>query len=59
MSIFKSFSEFLITGIVVIVSYIIYFVLGVVITFLLGLPIAFGIKMITDFISMIFGNLKL
>jgi hypothetical protein len=54
MSIFKSISEFLATGAVLIVSYLLYFVITVVITFVLGLPIALGIKMIIDFINIMF-----
>jgi len=37
-----------------IVSYLLYFVITVVITFVLGLPIALGIKMIIDFINIMF-----
>jgi len=50
----KSILEFFVTGAAVVVGYVLYFVTTVILTFLLGLPIAFGIKMILDFITTIF-----
>lgn len=52
----KSFMEFLVTGLVVIVSYFVYFTVASILTFLLGLPIAIGIKVILDFMEIIFTN---
>ena len=52
----KSFTEFLVTGMVVILSYFIYFVMASILTFLIGLPIAIGIKVILDFMQIIFTN---
>lgn len=46
--------EFFITGVTVIITYCLYFVMMVVGTFLLGLPIAFGIKLILEFMKILF-----
>ena len=56
MSILKSLSEFLITGAALIVTYCIYFVSAAVATFVVGLPIALGVKMILDFMKILFTN---
>lgn len=50
----KSILEFLATGITVIAGYIIYCVATVILTILVGLPIAAGIKIILDFIGILF-----
>jgi hypothetical protein len=54
MNILKSLGEFLATGAVLIVSYVFYFVIMAITTFVLGLPIALGIKVILDFMKIIF-----
>ena len=54
MNILKSFGEFLATGAVLVVSYVIYFVITAITTFVLGLPIALGIKVILDFMKIMF-----
>lgn len=51
----KYLGEFILTGIVVITSYLLYFVIMSIATFLVGLPIAFGIKIILDFMTILFG----
>jgi hypothetical protein len=54
MNILKSLGEFLATGSVLIVSYVLYFVIMSITTFVLGLPIALGIKVILDFMKIMF-----
>ena len=54
MNILKSLGEFLVTGAILIVSYSLYFVIMAITTFVLGLPIALGIKVILDFMKIIF-----
>jgi hypothetical protein len=54
MNILKSLGEFLATGAVLIVSYVLYFVIIAITTFVLGLPIALGIKVILDFMKIMF-----
>jgi|688.fasta_scaffold512692_2 hypothetical protein len=54
MNILKSLGEFLATGAVLIVSYVLYFVIMAITTFVLGLPIALGIKVILDFMKIMF-----
>lgn len=51
---FKSITEFLLTGFAVIVSYALYFIIAVFMTVLIGLPIGFGIKFIADTVSSFF-----
>lgn len=53
----KSFMEFLITGAMVIVGYILYFISVFIITVLLGLPIVYGVKIIIDIINLFFGGI--
>ena len=50
----KAIAEFFITGISVVVVYLTYCVVAIVSTLLLGFPIAVGIKMITDILSVLF-----
>jgi hypothetical protein len=54
MNILKSLGEFLATGAVLIVSYVLYFAIMAITTFVLGLPIALGIKVILDFMKIMF-----
>jgi hypothetical protein len=54
MNILKSLGEFLVTGAILIVSYSLYFVIMAITTFVLGLPIALGIKVILDFMKIMF-----
>jgi hypothetical protein len=54
MNILKSLGEFLATGAVLIVSYVLYFVIMAITTFVLGLPVALGIKVILDFMKIMF-----
>jgi hypothetical protein len=56
MSLLKSLGEFLATGAVLVVGYFLYFTSAAIITFILGLPIAFGVKMILTAINMMFTN---
>jgi hypothetical protein len=56
MSLLKSFGEFLATGAALVVGYILYFASAVIITFIVGLPIAFGVRMILLAINMMFTN---
>jgi len=53
----KQIIEFLATGLVLIGSYFVYFILAVMATFLVGLPIVFGIKLVLQFIEVFFGTL--
>lgn len=53
----KQIVEFLATGLVLIASYFLYFVLVVMATFVVGLPIVFGIKLILQFMGVFFGTL--
>lgn len=53
----KQFIEFLATGFVFIASYFLYFILAVIATFVVGLPIVFGIKLILQFIEVFFATL--
>ena len=50
----KAIAEFFITGISVVVVYLTYCAVAIVSTLLLGLPIAVGIKMINDILSVLF-----
>lgn len=52
----KSFLEFLGTGIFVIIGYITYFIVGVISTFMIGLPIGIGIYLINDAIKYLFSG---
>lgn len=52
----KYLGEFILTGIVVIISYLLYFVMITIATFLIGLPIAIGVKVILDFMTILFGT---
>lgn len=53
----KQIIEFLATGLVLIASYFLYFILAVMATFVAGLPIVFGIKLILQFMEVFFGTL--
>lgn len=52
----KSFIEFLMTGAMLVIGYILYFVCMFLGTFIIGLPIAFGIKFLIDIVSVFFGG---
>ncbi len=52
----KSFIEFLMTGVMLVIGYILYFVCMFLGTFIIGLPIAFGIKFLIDIVSVFFGG---
>jgi hypothetical protein len=54
----KSFMEFLVTGAVVIVGYFVYFVTAFIITIIIGLPIAFGIKTLIDIVNLLFAGVN-
>lgn len=51
---FKSITEFLVTGFAVVISYALYFVIALIMTVLIGLPIGFGIKLIYDAVKSFF-----
>lgn len=53
----KQLTEFLATGLILIGSYFLYFILAVIATFVVGLPIVFGIKLVLQFIEVFFGTL--
>lgn len=53
----KQLIEFLATGFIFIASYFLYFILAVIATFAIGLPIVFGIKLILQFIEVFFATL--
>ena len=50
----KQIVEFFTTGILLIVSYLLYFITAILLTFILGLPVAIGIKMVLEFIQVFF-----
>lgn len=50
----KTLSDFIMTGVAVIIVYLTYFVIATIATLMIGFPIAIGIKMILDIISVIF-----
>lgn len=54
----KAIAEFFITGISVVVVYLTYCAVAIVSTLLLGFPIAVGIKMITDILSVLFTSTR-
>ena len=54
----KSFMEFLATGAVVVVGYFVYFVTAFIITIIIGLPIAFGIKTLIDIVNLLFAGVN-
>lgn len=54
----KSFMEFLATGAVVVVGYFVYFVTSFIITIIIGLPIAFGIKTLIDIVNLLFAGVN-
>ena len=51
---FKAISDFLLTGFTLIISYVLYFIIAVFMTVLIGLPIGFGVKFIVDTVSSFF-----
>jgi hypothetical protein len=53
---FKAISEFFVTGIAVLVAYVTYAIIAIISTLLIGLPIAIGIKMILDVLTLLFTN---
>jgi uncharacterized membrane protein YccF (DUF307 family) len=53
---FKRISEFLITGIFLIVGYLLYFVIATITTFILGLPIGLGIYTIIRSLQLLFNG---
>lgn len=52
----KSILDFLATGVLLIVGYLIYFVSVAILTVILGIPIAFGIHITTQFINLLFNG---
>lgn len=52
----KSFMDFLATGALVITGYLLYFVSVAVITVILGIPVAIGIKVIIEFMNILFNG---
>jgi len=52
----KSFLDFFATGALVVTGYLIYFVSAVIITVILGIPIAFGIKIIMEVMNILFNG---
>lgn len=50
----RAISDFIMTGVAVIIVYLTYFVIATIATLMIGFPIAIGIKMILDIISVIF-----
>jgi hypothetical protein len=44
------------TGVMLVIGYILYFVCMFLGTFIIGLPIAFGIKFLIDIVSVFFGG---
>lgn len=52
----KSFLDFFTTGALVIIGYFIYFVSAVIITVILGIPIAFAIKIIVEIMNILFNG---
>jgi hypothetical protein len=50
--------EFLATGAVVVVGYFVYFVTSFIITIIIGLPIAFGIKTLIDIVNLLFAGVN-
>lgn len=52
----KSFMDFMATGALVITGYLLYFVSVTIITIILGIPVAIGIKIIIEFINIIFNG---
>lgn len=54
----KSLMEFLATGAIVIVGYFVYLVTAFMITVIIGLPIAVGIKTLIDVVNILFGGVS-
>lgn len=52
----KSFLEFLATGMLVLTGYGMYFIVALVVTFILGLPIGLGIYLINDAVKYLFSG---
>lgn len=52
----KSFLEFLATGALVITGYFTYFVVAVIATFVIGLPIGLAVYLIKDAITVLFSG---
>lgn len=52
----KSFMDFLATGALMIIGYLIYFISAVTITVILGIPIAFGMKIIMEVMNILFNG---
>jgi len=52
----KSFMEFLKTGVIVMVGYFVYLITAFVVTIIIGLPIAIGIKTLIDAVNILFAG---
>jgi hypothetical protein len=53
---FKQISEFLITGITLIVGYLFYFIIAAVLTFIIGFPIGIGVYTIVRGLESLFNG---
>jgi uncharacterized membrane protein YccF (DUF307 family) len=52
----KDIVEFVMTGIMVVVGYLLYFILASIATVLIGIPIGFGIHIINEMIKTLFNG---
>lgn len=52
----KSFMEFLATGAIVIVGYFVYLITAFIITIVIGLPVAIGVKTLIDLVNILFAG---
>lgn len=52
----KEMIEFMVTGIMVIVGYLLYCVSAVIVTFLIGMPIGIGIHLINELVKILFNG---
>lgn len=53
---FKEFIDFMMTGFILVVGYIAYFVAAVISTILIGAPIGIGVYMIQQFVHHLFNG---
>jgi hypothetical protein len=52
----KSIFDFILTGISVILTYVVYFIASFVTTFVVGVPIGLGVRVVRDAVNMLYNR---
>lgn len=50
----KSIFDFILTGISVILTYVVYFIASFITTFIVGVPIGLGVRVVIDAVNMLY-----